>query len=94
MIAASPADVPPLASTPISANCEPPENINRLSTQVCQTSSPDATASAPNDTPYVATASPTAKLERIAAARALPSGVVLPAKRYCPASFTEWMPLL
>ena len=51
------------------ANCEPPENMNRLSTQVCQMSSPDATAKAPNESPYAETASPTARLARTAADR-------------------------
>src|SRR4051812_9478776 len=68
-MAAGPAATPPLASTPITANCEPPENMNRLSTWVCQMSSPDATANAPNDSPYAETASPTARLARTAAAR-------------------------
>src|SRR5690554_1210713 len=58
-IAAGPAATPPDASTPISANCDPPENISRLSTQVCQTSSPAVTPSAPNEIPYAETARPT-----------------------------------
>jgi hypothetical protein len=49
--AAGHAASPPLASTPITANCEPPENISTLSATVCQTSSPAATASAPNEMP-------------------------------------------
>src|SRR3954469_9143225 len=57
VIAAGPAATPPLASTPITANCDPPENMNRLSTWVCQISRPDATANAPNDSPYAETAS-------------------------------------
>ena len=50
-IAAGAAASPPVAITPMRANCDPPENISRLITQVCQTSSPAATASAPNETP-------------------------------------------
>src|SRR3954447_8609774 len=69
VIAAGPAATPPLASTPITANCDPPENMNRLSTWVCQMSRPDATASAPNDSPYADTANPTARLARTAAER-------------------------
>jgi len=46
-IADAPAAVPPVASTPTRANCEPPVNMTRLITEVCQTSSPAATARAP-----------------------------------------------
>src|ERR1700710_166129 len=66
-MAEPPAATPPEASTPISANCEPPLNITRLSTQACHTSRPDAVASAPKDTPYAAVAIPTAQPERAAA---------------------------
>src|ERR1700710_1129973 len=66
-MAEPPAATPPEASTPISANCEPPLNITRLSTQACHTSRPDAVASAPKDTPYAAVAIPTAHPERAAA---------------------------
>src|SRR5215217_8206690 len=69
--AAIPADVPPEATRPITANCDPPENMKRLSTHVCHRSSPAVTESAPNDTPYAATASPTAKLDLIAARSSL-----------------------
>src|SRR5918993_883759 len=65
-IAEPPAATPPLASTPTSANCEPPVNITRLRKQVCHTSRPAATASAPNEMPYTAVARPTAKLSRTA----------------------------
>ena len=44
--------VPPPATTPMKANCEPPVNISRLSAMVCQTLSPEATPSAPNERPY------------------------------------------
>jgi hypothetical protein len=50
-IAAGAAATPPAPITPMNANCEPPVNITRLSTHVCQTSSPDATARAPNEMP-------------------------------------------
>src|SRR6185312_1967082 len=70
-IAAGPADTPPVAITPTSANCDPPVNISRLITQVCQMSRPAPTASAPYDTPYAAAARPTARPARIAAASAL-----------------------
>src|SRR5690606_18762595 len=80
-IAAGPAATPPDASTPMSANCDPPENMSRLSTQVCQTSRPAVTPSAPKETPYADTASPTltACLTAVAssvllAIRPLPSG--------------------
>ena len=42
---------PPAPSTPTSANCEPPLNISKLNTQACAALSPDAVASAPNETP-------------------------------------------
>ena len=42
---------PAPAITPMSANCDPPLNMNRLSTQVCQMSRPEATESAPNEMP-------------------------------------------
>ena len=48
---ATPAMPPPAAITPMNANCDPPVNITRLSTQVCQISRPDAVASAPNEIP-------------------------------------------
>ncbi len=50
-IAAGAAATPPAPITPMKANCDPPVNITRLSTQVCQMSSPDATANAPNEMP-------------------------------------------
>jgi len=53
------AGAPPPATTPTSANCEPPENISRLSAHVCHTSRPLATASAPNEMPYAEVASTT-----------------------------------
>src|SRR5690554_4125399 len=65
-IAAGPAATPPDASTPMSANCDPPENISRLSTQVCQISRPAVTPSAPNEMPYADTASPTLTACRMA----------------------------
>ena len=58
-MAAGAAATPPAAMTPTKANCEPPVNISRLSTQVCQTSRPAATASAPNEMPYALVASAT-----------------------------------
>ena len=58
-MAAGAAASPPAPITPMKANCEPPVNITRLSTQVCQTSRPDATASAPNEMPYALVASAT-----------------------------------
>src|SRR3954447_2958685 len=70
-MAVPPAATPPEASTPIRANCEPPLNMTRLSTQACQTSSPDAVASAPNEIPYRAVAMPTAQPERAAARSSL-----------------------
>jgi hypothetical protein len=42
---------PPAPTMPTNANCEPPVNIRRLRTHVCQTSSPEATARAPKETP-------------------------------------------
>ena len=50
--------LPPPAITPMNANWEPPEKSRMLSAQVCNTVKPDATDSAPNETPYrpVATA--------------------------------------
>lgn len=59
-MAAGTAASPPAPMTPMKANCDPPVNMSRLSTQVCQTSSPEVVANAPNDTPYalVATATP------------------------------------
>ena len=50
-IAAGAAATPPAPITPMNANCDPPVNITRLSTQVCQISRPDAVASAPNEIP-------------------------------------------
>ena len=50
---------PPAEITPTKANCEPPVNMTRLRMQVCQTSSPAATDSAPNETPYALVASAT-----------------------------------
>ncbi len=50
-VAAAETGVPPEAATPTKANWEAPVNISRLRTQVCQTSSPEATETAPNDTP-------------------------------------------
>src|SRR5690606_18662174 len=62
------AAMPPAPRTPMNANCDPPVNISRLSTQVCQTPSPDATASAPNEMPYalaaMATPSPSRHTSR------------------------------
>ena len=58
-MAAGAAAMPPAPITPTNANCDPPVNMNRLSTQVCQTSRPDATASAPNEMPYALVASAT-----------------------------------
>src|SRR3954454_1672384 len=62
---------PPELSRQMRANCEPPLNMTRLSTQACQTSSPDAVASAPNEIPYRAVAMPTAQPERAAARSSL-----------------------
>ena len=50
-IAAGAAARPPVPMMLTKANCEPPVNISRLITQVCQMSRPAATASAPNETP-------------------------------------------
>ncbi len=45
--------IPPALKTPMNANCDPPVNMSRLRTQVCHTSSPEATASAPKtQAPY------------------------------------------
>ena len=61
-MAAGAAATPPAPMTPANANWEPPVNMSRLSTHVCHTSRPDATASAPNEMPYalVAIATPRA----------------------------------
>src|SRR5215218_1931569 len=66
---AGPAASPPEAITPTSAYWDPPENMSRLRTHVCQTSRPAATDSAPNEMPYAAVATPTAMPERVAARR-------------------------
>lgn len=50
---------PPPASTPRSANCEPPVNMSTDSAQVWPTDSPDAVPSAPNDRAYAPVATPT-----------------------------------
>jgi len=50
-MAAGAAAGPPAATTPTKANCDPPVNISRLNTQVCQMSRPDATDRAPNEMP-------------------------------------------
>ena len=50
--------VPPAPSTPITANCEAPVKVKRLSKQACSTENPEATAAAPKAVPYA----PTAKL--------------------------------
>jgi hypothetical protein len=42
---------PPAASTPTKANWEAPVNTSSDSAQVCSTSSPEATDTAPNETP-------------------------------------------
>jgi hypothetical protein len=59
--------VPPAVSTPTKANCEAPVNISRLRAQVCQTSRPADTDTAPKDRPYTLTAPPTASPSRRAA---------------------------
>ena len=70
-MAVPPAATPPDASTPIRANCDPPLNMTRLRTHACQTSSPEAVASAPKEIPYSAVAMPTAQPERAAARSSL-----------------------
>jgi hypothetical protein len=50
-VAAPDSGVPPLAITPTSANCEAPVNISSDSRQVCHTSRPAPTDTAPNETP-------------------------------------------
>src|SRR5437762_10121881 len=49
---------PPWPSTRTSANCDPPVNITRDSTEVCSGVRPAATDSAPNDSAYAPTATP------------------------------------
>jgi len=46
-MAAGMAERPPVATTPIKANCEAPENMTRLKTIVCQSVKPNATDNAP-----------------------------------------------
>ena len=62
--AAGSAVAPPEANTPTKANWEPPVNISRLSTQVCQMSRPAATPSAPNEIPYALVAAATPRPSR------------------------------
>src|SRR3954471_10562207 len=71
MIAVPPAAAPPDARTPMRANWDPPLNMTRLSTQVCQMSRPDAVERAPNEIPYTAVGMPTAQPERAAARSSL-----------------------
>jgi hypothetical protein len=50
-VAAPDSGAPALAITPTSANCEAPVNISSDSRQVCHTSRPAPTDTAPNETP-------------------------------------------
>ena len=59
--------VPPDATTPMNANCDPPVNMSSDSAMVCARSSPAATDSAPNETPYRPVASDTESAWRTAA---------------------------
>src|SRR5699024_8978785 len=49
---------PPPPTTPMNANWLPPVNITAESTMACQTSSPEAVASAPKEMPYRPVATP------------------------------------
>jgi hypothetical protein len=50
-MAAVAAATPPVPIIPMKANWDAPENMRRLNTMVCHTLKPNATATAPKETP-------------------------------------------
>ena len=78
------APLPPPATTPMKANCEPPVNISRLSAMACPTVRPAATASAPKDTPYSPVAAAIDRPMRVAGLRRpVRAGGSVMAGRHC-----------